>query len=239
MSSPGVLQLVGLQLVHQADAAALVAAHVQHHAAALAGDHRHRGVQLRAAVAAAGAEHVTGEAFRVHAHQHVVPVAVRSGDVATDQRDVLDVVVDAGVADRAELTVPGRDAGLGNALDVLFVLAAPLDEVGDRDQRQVVLVGENPQLVGLRHRAFVLLADDLADRARRLQTGQPGQVDGGLGVAGPAQHTAVLRAQRHDVAGPGEVVRDAGRIGEQPHRRRAVGRRNTRADTVFASTVTV
>ena len=169
--------------MHQADAAALVAAHVEHDAAALAGHHRQRGVQLRAAVAAPGAEHVTGQALGVHPHQDVVPVAVRPGDVAADQRDVLDLVVDAGVADRPELAVPGRDPGLGDALDVLLVLAPPLDQVGDGDQRQTVLVGEDPQLVGLRHRAFVLLADDLADRARGLQTGQPGQVDGGLGVA--------------------------------------------------------
>ena len=219
--------------MHQPDAAALVAAHVQHHAAALAGHHRQRGVQLRAAVAAAGSEHVTGQALGVHPHQHVMPVAVRPGDVATDQRDVLDLVVDAGVADRAELAVPGRDAGLGDALDVLLVLAAPLDQVGDGDQREVVLVGEDPQLVGLRHRAFVLLADDFADRARRLQAGHPGQVDGGLGVAGPAQHPAVLGAQRNDVAGPGEVVGDAGRVGEQPHRGGAVGRRDSGADAIF------
>ena len=146
---------------------------------------------------------------------------------------MLDVVVDAGVADRAELAVAGRDARLGDALDVLLVLAPPLDEVGDRDEREVVLVGEDPQLVGLRHRAFVLLADDLADRARGLQTGQPGQVDRGLGVAGPAQHAAVLGAQRHHVPGPGEVVGDGGRVGEQPHRGGAVGRRDTGADALL------
>ncbi len=116
----GVLQLIGLQLVHQTDAAALVPAHVEHHAAAFAGHHRHRGVQLRTAVAAPGAEHVTGQAFRVHPDQHVVAVTGRAGDVAADQRDVLDVLVDARVADRPELAVPGRDAGLGDALDVLL-----------------------------------------------------------------------------------------------------------------------
>src|SRR3546814_10078110 len=51
-------------------------------------------------------------------------------------------------------------------------------------------------IFGLRHGAFVLLADDLADGARRLQTGQAGQVDGGLGVPGAAEHAAVLGAQR-------------------------------------------
>ena len=169
--------------MHQADAAALVAAHVQHHAAALARDHRHRGVQLRAAVTAARAEHVAGQALGVHPHQDVVAVGVGPGDVAAHQRDVLDVLVDAGVADGAELAVPGRDPGFGDPLDVLLVLAPPFDQVGDGDQRQVVLVGEDPQLVGLGHRALVLLADDLADRAGGLQPGQPGQVDGGLGVA--------------------------------------------------------
>jgi hypothetical protein len=119
------------------------------------------------------------------------------------------VVVDAGVADRPELTVAGRDAGFGDALDVLFVLASPFDEVGDGDQREIVVIGEDAQLVGLRHRAFVLLTDDLADRTRGLQAGEPGQVDGRLGVAGPAQHSAVLRAQRHHVPGLGEILSDA------------------------------
>ena len=169
----------------------------------------------------------------MHPDQHVVPVAVRAGDVAADQRDVLDVVVDAGVADGAELAVPGGDPGLGDALDVLFVLAPPLDQVGDGDQRQAVLVGEDPQFVGLGHRALVLLADDLADRAGRLQAGQPGQVDGGLGVAGAAQHPTVLGAQRNHVTGPGEVVGDTGRVGELAHGGSAVRCRNPRSDIHF------
>ena len=47
-----VLQLVGLQLAEQADAAALVTAKVEHDAAALGRDRRHRRVQLRTAVTA-------------------------------------------------------------------------------------------------------------------------------------------------------------------------------------------
>ena len=35
-------------------------------------------------------------------------------------------------------------AGFGDTGDVLLVLATPLDEVGDRDERQIVLVGEDP-----------------------------------------------------------------------------------------------
>ena len=123
----------------------------------------------------------------MHPDQHVVALAVRAGDVATHQRHVFDVFVDAGVADGAKFPVPGRDTGFGDPRDVLLVLAPPLDDVGDGDQRKVVLVGEDPEFVGLGHRAFVLLADDLADRAGGLQPRHAGKVDRGLGVAGPAQ----------------------------------------------------
>jgi hypothetical protein len=219
--------------VHQADTAAFVPAHVQHDTAALAGHHRQRRVQLWAAVAAPGTEDIAGETFRVHPHEYVVPVALWTCDVAAHQRNMLDLVVDAGVADRPELAVPGGDTRLGDALDVLFVLATPFDEVGDRDERQAVLVGENAQLIGLRHRAFVLLADDLADGTGGLQAREPGQVDSGLGVARAAQYATILGAQRDDVAGPGEVIGDAGRICEQPHRGRAIRGRNPCSDTIF------
>ena len=52
-----------------------------------------------------------------------------------------------------------------------------------------------------------VVVDDLAEHAGRAQPGQHGQVDGGLGVPGPAQHAAVPGAQRDDVPGPGEVGR--------------------------------
>ena len=58
--------------MHQADAPALVPADVEHDAAALGGDRRERGVELRPAVAAARAEDVAGEALGVHADQHVL-----------------------------------------------------------------------------------------------------------------------------------------------------------------------
>jgi hypothetical protein len=50
----GVLQLVGLQLVHQADAPALVTAHVEHDAAAGGGDGGQGRVELRARSRTAG-----------------------------------------------------------------------------------------------------------------------------------------------------------------------------------------
>ena len=71
-----VLQLVGAQLLQQADAPALVPADVQHNARGPPSTTaRKRRVQLRAAVAAQRAEHVTGQALGVHPHQHVLAVA--------------------------------------------------------------------------------------------------------------------------------------------------------------------
>ena len=71
MSSALVLQRVGLELVAQADAAALVAADVDDDARALGGDQLERALELLAAVAAAAAEDVAGEALGVDAHEHV------------------------------------------------------------------------------------------------------------------------------------------------------------------------
>ena len=53
------------------------------------------------------------------------------------------------------------------------------------------------------HRAVVV--DELADDADRREAGEPAQVDGRLGVAGPGEHAAVPRPQRHDVAGSAQV----------------------------------
>ena len=72
VSRPCVLQLVGADLVADADAPALVAAEVDDHAEALLGDPLHGRVELHAAVAAQRAEHVAGEALAVHPDEHVV-----------------------------------------------------------------------------------------------------------------------------------------------------------------------
>jgi hypothetical protein len=52
-------------------------------------------------------------------------------------------------------------------------------------------------------------------------------------VARAAQHATVFGAQRHHVPRFGEIVGDAGRIGEQTHGRRAIGGRNARSHTIF------
>ena len=91
------LEFVRAQLGQQADAAALVAAQVDHDAAALLGDALHGGLELGAAVAALRAEDVAGEALGVDPDQQVLAVA----DVAVDEGDVLDAVDSGAVAVRA------------------------------------------------------------------------------------------------------------------------------------------
>src|SRR5262245_14796345 len=78
-----VLKLVRLQLVEQADAAPLLI-EVDDHAASFLGNHLHGFVELPAAVAAKRMEHVTREALRVNANEHILAVA----RISVDERDV-------------------------------------------------------------------------------------------------------------------------------------------------------
>ena len=64
----GVLQFVGLQLGHQADAASFLLL-VDQDAGAFVADHRQRKFELLAAIAAQGMEDVAGQALGMDAHQ--------------------------------------------------------------------------------------------------------------------------------------------------------------------------
>ncbi len=182
------------------DAPALVAPEVDDHAHALVGDQLHGRVELHAAVAAQRPEHVAGEALAVHPDQHVL-LALQ---VALDQRHVLLAVEHALEHVGGEVAPLGGDPGLGDPAHQLLVLPAVADQVGDGDHEQPVLGGEATQL-GLAGHAHLLVVDDLAEDAGRVEPGHAGQVDGGLGVAGALEHAAPrgLRAGGCDRAGPG------------------------------------
>ena len=207
-----VLQLVGLQLGQQADAAPLVAAEVDHHAASLGDDPLHGLLELGAAVAAAAGEDVTGQALGVDAGQDRLP-SLDVGEVAVHEGDVLGAVDRDPVADRGEVAGPRGQPGGGDPVDVGLDAAAVVDHLLDRDHLQAVLVGEGAQLGSALHGAVVV--DDLDEHADRGQPGHPGQVDGGLGVAAADQHAALAVAQREDVAGAGDLPRLGGRVGQR------------------------
>src|SRR3954468_11314817 len=105
-----VLQLVGADLVGQADAAPLLV-EVEEHAAAFGGDPCHRGVELRAAVAPRRVEDVPGQAPRVHAHHDVLAVA----EIAVDKRDVRFAVDPALEREHTEIADAGRERRRGDA----------------------------------------------------------------------------------------------------------------------------
>src|SRR5690606_30133946 len=220
------LEFVGAQFGHQADAAPLVAAQVDDDAPALGLDAGQGGVQLGSAVAALGAEDVSGEAFGVDADEDVLPVA----DVAVDQGDVLDAVDGGAVAVRGEGAVRGGQADLGLPAHGGLTAAAVGDEVLDGDDRQAVLAGERDEFGQPQHAA--VLAGDLDDGARRAQSGEPGEVDGGLGVAVAHQDAAGAGAQREDVAGPDQVGGFGGAARQQPEGGGAVGGGDAGGDAV-------
>src|SRR6185437_14644491 len=66
---PFILELIGAQLVDEADAAALLR-EIEQHAAARARDLGDRAAQLVAAIAAQAAEQIAGEAFGMETHEH-------------------------------------------------------------------------------------------------------------------------------------------------------------------------
>ena len=174
-----VLELVGLELVQQADAAPLLT-HVDQDAAPLVLDDRERLVQLGPAVAPVGAEDVSGQALGVHADQH----RVVGLDVAQHQGQRLPLVHRGLVGDDLEFPVLGGHARGGGAADQLLLVDPVLDEGLDRDGLEPELAAEGHELGQARHAAFVV--EHLADHPRGREAGQAGQVDRGLGVAGAA-----------------------------------------------------
>ena len=188
-----------MQLVRQADAAALLA-HVEDAPAALGGDHLHRSVQLLAAVAAGGAEDVAREALGVHADER----RRVAGEVAHEEREVLEPVRARAVHPQAEAAVARGHVHLLDALDEGLVLRAEGDEVGDGAEEEPVLRGERLDVRQARHRA--VLAHDLAAEADGLQAREAHEVDRRLGVAGAADDAALARLEREHVAGAAEVL---------------------------------
>src|ERR687894_752721 len=204
------LQGVGLELVADADAAALVAPQVDDDAEALLGDAPHRLGELGPAVAAQRAEHVAGQALAVHPHENVV-LALHG---PAHERQVLLAVDDRLVGVAGEVAPLGGDAGLGHPLDQLLGLAPVADEVGDRDEQEPVLLGEALELGHAGH-VVLGLVDQLAQDAGRVEPGHARQVHRRLGVPRPLEHAALAGLEREDVAGAQQVGRAGRRVDQR------------------------
>src|SRR5690606_28540394 len=168
-------------------------AQVQDDTAPLSRHPTHCPAQLGAALATRRAEHVAGQALGVDPYDHVAPV----GQVAVDQRHVVGVVEPGTVSDRLEHAEVGGKACLGDPFNLNLGTSPVGEQLGYRDQREVVLCGE-PFQVSPAHDGAVVVYQ-LAEHPGRMQLGESGQVDCGLGGASPLQHAALTRPERHDV----------------------------------------
>src|SRR5579864_1337509 len=119
-----ILKCVRAQLVHEPDPAALLA-EVHEDPASRVGDHRHRLVQLRLAIAALRAEDVTGEALAVHPDQNGLVTA----DVTPYECHVGDMRDHVLVCVRDNGAVLGRQRRRRAALDEPLVAPAVRDDV--------------------------------------------------------------------------------------------------------------
>ena len=80
----------------------------------------------------------------------------------------------------------------GDARDERLAAGAVRDQVGDREQGEVVLGGEGLEVGESAHGAVVV--DELAEHAGGVVAGEAGEVDGGFGVAGAFEHAAAFGA---------------------------------------------
>src|SRR5438309_9588028 len=112
-----VLKMVRRDLVRDADPPAFLG-QVEEGATRRLAELRQRGIELGTAVAAFGAEHVPRDAFRMEAHEDVLP----SGDLSLDEGHV--VLAGEGALERvdAERSVPGREPGWPYEQDVIAQL---------------------------------------------------------------------------------------------------------------------
>ena len=191
--APLVLQRVGAHLVGEADAAAFLA-HVEHDALPLCLDLLQGERELLAAVAAHGAERIAREALRVDAHEHILLAA----HIALDDGDVALIVELVLIGVDAEVAVLAREVDVGDLMHEVLRALAVLDERLDRDHVEAVLLGEFLEARRAHHVAVIV--HDLAAEARRIKAREAREVRRRLRVAGAAQHAALDRAQREDVA---------------------------------------
>ena len=221
-----VLQLVGLQLGRDADAAALVAAQVDDDAAA--GLVRSRPSRRRA-----GSRSRSGASRRrrrsgTRCARARAPARPPLGSPRTNARWSTPSICDRHAW---QVNVPCR---VGTGASATWRMSRSVRRrwrmsSAIADHRQPVRARERLELRTPRHRVPVG-GDDLAEHPGGLAPGEPREVDRRLRVPGALEHAARAAAQREDVAGADEVAGDGVRVGERAERPRAVGGRDAGRD---------
>ena len=158
---------------------------------------------------------------------HDVARAPQLGGIPCDQCNVFLPVYLMAVTDGGEVTVFGGQLSGHLTGDLRFIMAAPLDELRDRDHGEPMRIGKATQLWRARHIRGVILGDDLAQHTGWAQARQAGQINGGLRMSVPLQNAARPSAQRHHVTWPGEFAGRRVWICQTPDGFCARSRRNT------------
>ena len=215
---PFFLQFVGVNLRRQTDAAAFLP-HVNEHAVSCFGDLPQRGVQLIAAIAAARAEDVAGQAFAVHAHQgRLRPAKFRLSPARDDARHRAssDTCADRNRRNRSAFSRPVR------ARSASRVSAGTRSGSGSCRFAGHVSCGTPSAPAAApscRRRAGFR-------RARRLVADRPCAPDRPPPRCGPARRSTPPSLARNGKTWPG-CTRSSGfglRIRDRPNRRRAIVR---------------
>ena len=111
---------------------------------------------------------------------------------------------------------------LVRALDESLGLQPVLNQLGDREDAEPVLLREHLEVRHAGHRS--ILVHDLADDARGHEPREPREIDRAFGLPGAHEDAAVSRAQREHVAGGDEVLGLHVRIARDARRVGAIGR---------------
>src|SRR5205814_3720646 len=125
-------------------------------------------------------------------------------EIATDKRYVALSAIDlALIGDHAELAVAGLDAGFSGADDVALMAQAVPDQLRHGQHLEPILPAELDQVGYPGH--FPVVAHDLADHTRRVEPGEPRQVDRRFGLSGAHKYPPATRSERKDVPRPRQI----------------------------------
>ena len=202
---PLILQLVGPDLLHEADAPPLLR-QIDKHPSALAADHFQGQVELIATVAAEAVEQIACKAGGVQPHQRIAG----GGDIPHHQHQRLLRFKLHRIGHDPEFSPARREISLRDPGNELLLRSSVADQLLDRDDLQPMVAGQHEELLTVGPVPRII--EDFAEHPGRSQAGHPGQIDCCLSVPRPPQHAPLLGHQRKEVSGANKISRPAGRI---------------------------
>src|SRR5689334_1210601 len=117
-------------------------------------------------------KNVTGQAVGLNPHQYIFAIF----NAASDESDVRLLIERAFENDHPKIAMSGWKRRLTDFLDESFRPQTVADQFRDRDDLQMVVLGELDQVRHSRHRSIFL--HDLADDGSRRQPCDGGEIDG-------------------------------------------------------------